>query len=773
SVVTANLNGNVYLDESNDDAAVVGSILRNSGSGSGLRSFGYGTLVVGNTVFGNSYGISLSSGAGFNGRVQGNEVYNNSYGIAVSGSSSAGALAEVTGNLVHHNTYYGISTSDQVLVAENQVWGHAGSSASGIQTGGQSTIRNNEVFDNTLGIEMSSYSTAAVSGNRVYRNTTGIQPRSYASVTGNTVYANSIGIETISSFPFYGQISNNLVYANSNQGIRLSGSSGATVTNNTVYQPVGNALLIEGSSSNISLRNNILWVEAGYCISVASNSGTGFSSNRNVLYTGADPNARVGSWSAGGSTIRDTLADWRTATGQDQHSNDINPDFVDLDGADNVLGYTTLGTGYDGGRDDNFYQARRSSAIDAGDVWAAPLTDITGRPRLDDPGVDNTGAPDYAVSSLGSSQFAATGTAMSWRSNGTYWNYTFPSGFTFPLYGATHTGVSVSSEGFLYFSGSMSPGDGVNTTSKLVTNRIIAPLWDNLRTNGTGDDIFINTATAGQVTIRWNATNEANSADVNFAVTLVNDGTIRFHYGSGNTGLSPTVGISRGDGNFFVMGQYDGATSLTNAESLRFALTPGITFVDIGAYEFRGNSNDSTPPQVLGTTPVFIEAGGSTGNLVTQILLTFSEELNAIDANAPANYELRQRVNGTFGDADDVVYNLSPGYTFDSGTGTSVTTLGLGLGGAALPGGTYRLTVFGRASNSLHDTAGNRLDGNRDGSVSGSLADEYVREFVVAGAGITVSAASGDTTEAGGTATFSVVLTREPTANVTVDLSSS
>ncbi|MFN7805549.1 MAG: M10 family metallopeptidase C-terminal domain-containing protein, partial [Planctomycetaceae bacterium] len=237
--------------------------------------------------------------------------------------------------------------------------------------------------------------------------------------------------------------------------------------------------------------------------------------------------------------------------------------------------------------------------------------------------------------------------------------------------------------------------------------------------------------------------------------------------------LSPTVGISRGDGNFFVMGQYDGATSLTNAESLRFALTPGITFVDIGAYEFRGNSNDSTPPQLLGTTPAFIEAGGATGNLVTQILLTFSEELNAIDAHAPANYELRRRVNGTFGDADDVVYNLSPAYTFDSGSGASVTTLGLGLGGAALPGGTYRLTVFGRASNSLHDTAGNRLDGNRDGSVSGSLPDEYVREFFVAGAGITVSAASGDTTEAGGTATFSVVLTREPTANVTVDLSSS
>jgi len=548
--------------------------------------------------------------------------------------------------------------------------------------------------------------------------------------------------------------------------------SGARLVNNTVYQPVGNAVLIEGSSVNTTLRNNILWVDAGYDIYVNSNSKTGFNSNYNLLFTGTDPNAHVGYWDQAGSTIRDSLSEWRTATSQDAQSIDSNPNFVDLDGADNVLGYSELGTGYNGGRDDNFYQARLSGAIDAADAWAAPTTDILGRSRIDDPGVANTGSKDYAASGLGTSQFTATGTARGWRSSGTYWNYNFPTGFSFPFYGTNYTSVSVSTEGFLYFSGPMSASDGVNSTAKLQANRIIAPLWDNLRTNGTGDDIFIDTATAGQVTIRWNATNEANSADVNFAVTLVNDGTVRFHYGSGNTGLTPTVGISRGDGTFQVLGAHDGKATLTAAESLRFALTPGLTYADIGAYEFRGNSNDSTPPQVLGTTPAFIEAAGSTGSLVQQIQLSFSEELNAIDANAAANYELRRRVNGTFGDADDVVYNLTPSYSFNAATGASVTTLGLGLAGAALPAGTYRLTVFGRSSNSLHDTAGNRLDGNRDGAVSGSLSDEYVRDFVVAGPGMTVSPISGDTTEAGGTATFSVVLTREPTADVTIALAS-
>jgi len=40
-------------------------------------------------------------------------------------------------------------------------------------------------------------------------------------------------------------------------------------------------------------------------------------------------------------------------------------------------------------------------------------------------------------------------------------------------------------------------------------------------------------------------------------------------------------------------------------------------------------------------------------------------------------------------------------------------------------------------------------------------------------AGITVSAITGNTTEAGGTATFTVVLTSQPTADVTIGLSSS
>jgi hypothetical protein len=399
------------------------------------------------------------------------------------------------------------------------------------------------------------------------------------------------------------------------------------------------------------------------------------------------------------------------------------PLFVDMDGADNVLGYSTLGGGYNGGADDNFYLKKLSPAIDRGDAWNAPTTDIIGANRFDDIGTPNLGSPDYAESNLGSSLFTDMGTAQGWRSNGTYWTLAFPTGFSFPFYGDNYTSVYVSTEGYLYFTGSMGGGDGNNTSDKLHNNRIIAPLWDNLYTYGSGDDIFVDTATTGQVTVRWNATNEADGSDVNFAVTLFSDGKIRFDYGPGNTNLTPTVGISRGDGLFYVLSGYDGQASLTNANSIQFALTAGLTSTDIGAYEFRGNSNDTVPPQVTGTLPVAIDAAGAVTESITQIKVAFSEELNPIDAKAPANYELRRAVNGVFGDADDVVYTLSPVYTYDSGSGQSIATFN--FGSVPLFTDTYRLTVRGDATRAIHDTAGLQLDGNRDGFEG----PDYVRTF--------------------------------------------
>ncbi len=235
-----------------------------------------------------------------------------------------------------------------------------------------------------------------------------------------------------------------------------------------------------------------------------------------------------------------------------------------------------------------------------------------------------------------------------------------------------------------------------------------------------GDDIFVDTATAGQATIRWDATNKVDGSDVKFSVTLYTDGRIRFDYGPGNANLTPSVGISRGNNRNYRLSTHDGQTTLGNADSVEFPLADGFSYVDLGAYEFGGSSLDMTPPTVLATTPTAIHDAGGTSLTVSQIDVTFSEPLNSIDAIAPANYGLRGAGDdGVFNNGDDNLYGLTPSYV----PGSTLVTLA--VGGGALPDGRFRLTISGTSS--IHDASGLRLDGDGDGAAGG----DYVRTFTV------------------------------------------
>ena len=721
-------NTGMYLLNTNDNARITLNEVYDSQYGIDLY-YTTDTLIEGNAIHDNgNYGIYLYCDT--SPVVRGNTLYNNEWGIY------AYALSEAEigdGNVVYANRGHGIYVyGGTTRIFGNEVFQNE---SYGIYLyGGTNVAEGNEVHGNTTGIY--AYRDR-VEGNRVYNNSDqGIYLYDdQASAYGNVVYSNSIGIQA-QYLDSRGEIENNLVYANTNHGIWLGGVSGPQIVNNTVYQEVGDAVHIQDSSSGVSLRNNILWVEAGYDIFVAANSQTGLDSSHNLFHQGVDPNAHVGVWNG---TVQDTLVDWYAASGQDfytdngdpadDESREGDPGFVDINGTDNILGYSTAGLGYDGGGDDNFYLSAGSPAIDRADWWVAPPGDMEGYARIDDPATPNLGSVGYVETSLGSSQFTASGSAKSWRSNDTYWTLTFPTGFTFPFYETSYASVTVSTEGFLKFSGSLVGGDGDNSLAKLQENRMIAPLWDNLRTNGTGDDIFVDDGTAGQLTIRWDATNEADGSDVNFAVTLFATGEIQFHYGSGNANLTPTVGISRGGNLKYLLSVYDGQSTLTDADSTEIAYSANAAYADMGAFEFRGSSGDTTPPTVVTTTPALIEAAGVITTPVDQIEIIFSEEMNPIDANSPAGYELRNAVDGIFGNGDDLVYTLTPSYAYNLGTGDSITTLELGLApGEALTPGLYQLTIWSDIATSIHDIAGLALDGNRDGTEFPA----YVRTFYIA-----------------------------------------
>ena len=174
----------------------------------------------------------------------------------------------------------------------------------------------------------------------------------------------------------------------------------------------------------------------------------------------------------------------------------------------------------------------------------APATDLGGRDRVDDPGVQNTGSSDYFPIDIGANPFVFGGTRQNWRWNNTYIHYTLP--FTFPFYGDSYTQLFVSTEGFLQFIDPSSADNGNNTIGGLIARRRIAALWDNLRTDGSNDDIFIDTSVAGQVTVRWNATNETDNSDVNFSITIMLTAASVLIMARATTTLRRRLGYRRG-----------------------------------------------------------------------------------------------------------------------------------------------------------------------------------------------------------------------------------
>lgn len=214
--------------------------------------------------------------------------------------------------------------------------------------------------------------------------------------------------------------------------------------------------------------------------------------------------------------------------------------------------------------------------------------------------------PTYAETSLGTNAFAVAGTAMNWRSDDAFFNYNLP--FPFPFYGIDETTVRVSPNGYINF-GAINGSTAANTTALLISNRRIAPLWDDLKTNPTGKDIYVDATQPDRVTIRWDAYTYSGNKQVDVAVTLFADGRIQFHYGPSNVGLSPTLGISSGDGTHYTLASYNGLTTLTSLDSIEFApssvLPAGMSFSSGG---------------VLSGTPT------EAGNFIFQVTVTDSED---------------------------------------------------------------------------------------------------------------------------------------------------
>ena len=190
----------------------------------------------------------------------------------------------------------------------------------------------------------------------------------------------------------------------------------------------------------------------------------------------------------------------------------------------------------------------------------------------------------YLETDLGTSGFAEVGIARNWHGDDIFRDYTLP--FIFNFYGVDYDEIRVWSNGMVDF---LIPevGSGVlNSVATLIKNGRIAPLWDDLVTSRTAEDIFIDESVSNEVTIRWKASTYNGAHPCQFSLTMYADGAIDFHYGPGNSPITATVGISAGDETRYTISAYDPATNLGNVNSVRFKqpdqLSPGLSVSSTG-----------------------------------------------------------------------------------------------------------------------------------------------------------------------------------------------
>jgi subtilisin family serine protease len=213
--------------------------------------------------------------------------------------------------------------------------------------------------------------------------------------------------------------------------------------------------------------------------------------------------------------------------------------------------------------------------------------------------VPTNSADPYLTSESAFAGLATLGTALNFHKDDNYTTYALPSGFSFPYFGQSNTSVVLSSNGNLYLQpqSALPPandvdefGDSGNSTQQLEGFRMISGLWDDLRTdcsgNGSGSpcDVYVNTTDPNKVIFRWEARTFNSTADagnpVEFEIELDRDGTILTRYGAGNTGVFPLVGIGAGEqGGSYVINSHtslNAPISLTNAPTVTFAPRPTV-----------------------------------------------------------------------------------------------------------------------------------------------------------------------------------------------------
>ena len=239
----------------------------------------------------------------------------------------------------------------------------------------------------------------------------------------------------------------------------------------------------------------------------------------------------------------------------------------------------------------------------------------------------------YQVSVGSAAALSTGGQRINVDGDDRYVDFLLPAGFVFPFFGSNFTELKISSNGNLFFSEpplrlGLPPGnlddadDPPGSPRSLGGYRMISGLWEDLDLNDSqrGDaGIYIGspdangvlqtpTTSSTRIVFRWqgvpcNFDGEEcqGGPNVNFEIELNKNGTIRSRYGTGNTGLFPTVGIGGGGQDGYVVTSHtseEEPLNLTNAGQVTYtprapwaATTLTSTQVELKSWTIAGRTS--------------------------------------------------------------------------------------------------------------------------------------------------------------------------------------
>ena len=186
----------------------------------------------------------------------------------------------------------------------------------------------------------------------------------------------------------------------------------------------------------------------------------------------------------------------------------------------------------------------------------------------------------YTMAESSAAPVSTGGTALGLIGDDEFKSINLP--FTFKFYGIEYTSIRVSTNGSLYF-GLPPDNDAFSSERWLNGHRVIAGLWDDLRTDRrSGDDVYT-IQDADRMIFRWQAVTydtpigpgvTRGENPVSFEIELRYDGTITVRYGDGNQKLLPVVGLGGGWPEPYVSLSHTSESNLknlTNAATVVFA----------------------------------------------------------------------------------------------------------------------------------------------------------------------------------------------------------